>query len=55
LENQVLMECKIVDPDTGKIQPLGVEGELYARSYTITRGYWNDEEKTRQVFDENVW
>jgi fatty-acyl-CoA synthase len=49
------MECKVVDPDTGKIQPFDVEGELHARSYSITRGYWNDEEKTRQVFDANGW
>jgi fatty-acyl-CoA synthase len=49
------VECKIVDPETGKIQPLGSEGELHFRSFSQSRGYWNDEAKTREVFDKNGW
>ena len=48
-------ECKIVNPETGKIQPIGVEGELYVRGYSVSPGYWNDEAKTKEAFDENGW
>jgi fatty-acyl-CoA synthase len=49
------MECKIVNPETGKIQPLDQEGELYVRCYSVTNGYWNDEEKTREAIDQHRW
>jgi fatty-acyl-CoA synthase len=48
-------ECKIVDPDTGRIQPLNEEGELCVRGFSVTSGYWNDEEKTREAIDQNGW
>jgi fatty-acyl-CoA synthase len=48
-------ECKIVDPQTGKIVPLNTEGELYVRTIALTRGYWNDMEITNAVIDENRW
>jgi fatty-acyl-CoA synthase len=49
------VEAKIVNPETGKFQPFGEEGELYFRSYSQTRGYWNDEEKTNLAFDKDGW
>jgi fatty-acyl-CoA synthase len=49
------MESKIVDPETGRIVPLNVEGELHVRSFSVTYGYWNDEEKTREAIDANGW
>jgi fatty-acyl-CoA synthase len=49
------VQAKIVNPETGKIQPFGEEGELYFRSYSQTRGYWNDKEKTNLAFDKNGW
>ena len=48
-------ETKIVDPITKAIQPHNVEGELYFRGHFMTIGYWKDEEKTREVIDENGW
>ncbi len=48
-------ELKIVDPDTGRIVPLNAEGELHFRSYSQAKGYWKDEAKTKEAFDENGW
>lgn len=31
------VECKIVNPENGQIQPLNVEGELYVRSTSVSR------------------
>ena len=48
-------ECKIVDPLTSAIVPLGREGELLVKGFSTTPGYWNDPEKTRQLYDEKGW
>lgn len=39
------VEVKIVD-ETGAMVPVGVQGELATRGYSVMRGYWNDEAKT---------
>ena len=41
------LEVKIVDPE-GAIVPVGERGELCTRGYSVMRGYWNDEERTRE-------
>jgi acyl-CoA synthetase (AMP-forming)/AMP-acid ligase II len=38
---------KIVDFDTGKLLPLGEEGEIVIQSPSMMRGYWNKPEETR--------
>ena len=48
-------ETKIVDPITKAIQPHNVEGELYFRGQFLTIGYWNEEQTTKEAFDENGW
>jgi fatty-acyl-CoA synthase len=48
-------ECKIVDPETGRLVPLNAEGELHVRTFSLTSGYYDDEEKTRTVIDKNKW
>lgn len=48
-------ECKIVDPETGQIQPLNTKGELHVRGYNVTRGYWNDPEITSKSLDSEGW
>jgi fatty-acyl-CoA synthase len=47
-------EVKIVD-DHGRIVPVGVKGELCTRGYLVMRGYWEDEERTREAIDEAGW
>ena len=47
------VECKIVDPVTGKDCPDGVRGEFIVRGYNVMRGYYNDQEMTDRVIDSN--
>jgi fatty-acyl-CoA synthase len=49
------VEIKVVDPATGAIVPRGEAGELCSRGYIVMRGYWNNEEATRQAIDPARW
>jgi len=42
------VEVKIVGPD-GRTVGLGEEGELCTRGYSVMRGYWDDDERTREA------
>ncbi|MGE5118444.1 MAG: AMP-binding protein [Betaproteobacteria bacterium] len=48
------VEVKIVDAD-GRIVPVGAQGELCTRGYSVMRGYWEDAERTREAIDEAGW
>ena len=48
------IEVKIVDTQ-GRVVPRGTTGELCTRGYSVMRGYWNDEEKTRDAIDAAGW
>jgi fatty-acyl-CoA synthase len=48
------VEVKIVDAD-GRIVSPGTPGELCTRGYSVMRGYWNDEEKTKEAIDRGRW
>ncbi|MBS0641848.1 MAG: AMP-binding protein, partial [Proteobacteria bacterium] len=47
-------EVKIIDPE-GRIVPIGTQGELCFRGFSMMRGYWNDEAKTRETIDAARW
>jgi fatty-acyl-CoA synthase len=49
------VEIKIVDPGSGAVVPRGTPGELCSRGYIVMRGYWNNEEATRQAIDSARW
>src|SRR5205809_1030837 len=49
------VEIKIVDPESGAVVPQGTPGELCSRGYMVMRGYWNNEEATRQAIDAARW
>ena len=49
------VEIKIIDPLTGNIVARGETGELCSRGYIVMRGYWNNEEATRQAVDSARW
>lgn len=42
------LEVKIVD-QTGQIVPVGTQGELCTRGYSVMKGYWEDAEKTAET------
>lgn len=42
------LEVKIVD-DTGKTVPVGVQGELCTRGYSVMQGYWDDAERSAEA------
>ncbi|MHC5115202.1 MAG: AMP-binding protein [Planctomycetota bacterium] len=48
-------EVKIVDPDSGAIVPRGVSGEICFRGYHVMRGYYRQDDMTREVLDEAGW
>ena len=49
------VEIKIVDPVTSAVVPRGAAGELCSRGYIVMRGYWNNDEATRQAIDAARW
>ncbi|MHA3050166.1 AMP-binding protein [Acinetobacter sp. ANC 4639] len=48
------LEIKIVD-EQGKVVPRGSLGELCVRGYSVMLGYWEDEDKTKEVVDVAKW
>jgi fatty-acyl-CoA synthase/long-chain acyl-CoA synthetase len=49
------VECKIVDPASGDVQPLDVAGEICARGYQQFIGYLGDPEATARAVDVDGW
>ena len=49
------VECKIVDPVTGRIVSRGQTGELCTRGYVVMLGYWNDPVATAAAVDAARW
>jgi fatty-acyl-CoA synthase len=48
------IEIKIVDTE-GRVVPRGETGEFCTRGYSVMKGYWNDETKTKEAVDEAGW
>ena len=49
------VQCKIVDPETGKELPDGVDGEFCSRGYNIMKGYYKMPEATNAAIDADGW
>ena len=49
------IECRIVDPDTGKELPDNVTGEFVARGYNIMKGYYKMPLATAAAIDPDGW
>ncbi len=48
------LEVKLVD-EQGQVVPRGTPGELCTRGYSVMLGYWDDDERTREVIDAARW
>jgi fatty-acyl-CoA synthase len=46
-------EVKIIDPDTGKECPAGVQGEICCKGYPVMEGYYKNPKATDEVIDKN--
>ena len=49
------IECRIVDPETGKEMPIGETGEFVARGYNIMKGYYKMPKATAAAIDKDGW
>jgi fatty-acyl-CoA synthase len=49
------VECKIIDPETGKELPDNCDGEFVARGYNIMKGYYKMPEATAAAIDKDGW
>jgi fatty-acyl-CoA synthase len=47
------VEIKIVDPED-RVVPIGEQGEICTRGYSVMKGYWNDKERTDETI-VNGW
>ena len=47
-------EIKIIDTE-GRVVPVGTPGELCTRGYSSMLGYWNDNQKTAEIFGKDRW
>ncbi len=48
-------EAKVIDPETGKTVPFGIQGELCFRGYHVMSGYFEQEAATRETIDADGW
>ncbi len=48
------LEVRIVDA-AGAVVPVGAEGELQTRGYSVMQGYWDDPEKSAEAIDTEGW
>ncbi|MGH7340481.1 MAG: AMP-binding enzyme, partial [Candidatus Rokuibacteriota bacterium] len=49
------VQIKIADPQTGQVVPVGAQGELCTRGYSVMLGYWDNDEATRAAIDPARW
>ena len=49
------VQIKVVDPQTGQVVPVGQQGELCTRGYSVMLGYWDNDEATRGAIDAARW
>jgi fatty-acyl-CoA synthase len=49
------IEVRIVDIESGKPVPAGVQGEVCCRGYNVMKGYYNNPEATAKAIDAEGW
>ncbi|WP_299738948.1 AMP-binding protein [uncultured Roseobacter sp.] len=48
------VEVRIID-DKGETRPVGAQGELLTRGYSVMRGYWGEDAQTARSIDADGW
>jgi fatty-acyl-CoA synthase len=49
------LEARVVDPETGRDQPIDGDGELWLRGRLVTAGYYQKPEETARAFSADGW
>ncbi len=49
------VQCKVIDPETGRELPDGQDGEFCSRGYHIMKGYYKMPDATRAAIDKDGW
>ena len=49
------VQCKVIDPETGKELPDGQDGEFCSRGYNIMKGYYKMPDATAATIDAEGW
>lgn len=49
------VEVKIINPETGKVCEIEEQGEICCRGYNLMKGYYNNPESTKIIFDNEGW
>ena len=49
------VQCKVIDPETGKTLPPGINGEFCAKGYNQMKGYYKMPDATRETIDDEGW
>jgi fatty-acyl-CoA synthase len=49
------VEVKVADPQSGETVPIGTVGEILTRGSCVTKGYFDNEEATRQALTDDGW
>ncbi|MGU7781096.1 AMP-binding protein [Burkholderia sp. PU8-34] len=49
------VEVKVADPRSGDTVPIGTLGEIWTRGKCVTKGYFDNEEATRQALTDDGW